>query len=196
MQTQQIIYQKKEKQKKEEPFSANSSDYVKKPNLSEKDKEIARKSIEHPEVSRELELKVHNTQEGRLDEVVAGTARVLFQTKAVFPWDFFPDELVVDENKINFIYNSFMQKRVHSVFVRDISDVIVNTSFMFASLEIVDLGFKENDIRLSFLRKSDAILARRIIQGLVIAHKRDIDIGHVPVEELVAKMEELGKVDN
>src|SRR5687768_6675998 len=98
----QTIYHRDDEKKK--GLDVNSSKYIKRSKLSERDKIIARKSIEHPEVSRELELKVHNTQEGRLDEVVAGTGRVLFQAKSIFPFDFFPDELVVDENKISFIY--------------------------------------------------------------------------------------------
>src|SRR5688500_3528089 len=93
--------------------------------VTEKDKILAHKAVEHPTVAGEIEKKVHDTQEDRLDEVVHGTARVLLSTKSLFPWDLFPDELIIDENKISFIFNNLIEKRVHSVFIKDLSDVIV-----------------------------------------------------------------------
>ncbi|RJQ25972.1 hypothetical protein C4577_04465 [Candidatus Parcubacteria bacterium] len=133
----------------------------------------------------------------KFQSLVDNSKKILFKTKAVFPFDFFPDELTIDFNKVNLIIRDFFGSgRVHSVFIKDISDVFVYKTPFFSTIEIVDVGFVENSIKMKFLKNKDAMRARRIIQGLIITSKQDIDLAVLGLEipDIIKKLEELGKM--
>ncbi|PIZ65085.1 hypothetical protein CO051_05735 [Candidatus Roizmanbacteria bacterium CG_4_9_14_0_2_um_filter_39_13] len=114
--------------------------------------------------------------------------------KTVFPFDFFQDEVIVDTTKVSIhIHYFFYSKEVRSVQFKDIFSVIVQQGVFFASLELVDKFFSEQPIIVRHLWKKDAIKARRIIQGMIIAQKQSIDIRTIPVKELVSKLETIGE---
>lgn len=73
----------------------------------------------------------------------------------------------------------------------------METGFIWAKLIIVDAGFMENTVNVSFLNKDDALKIRRIAQGLVVAQQQQIDIlklqHEINPEELTGKIEKLGK---
>jgi hypothetical protein len=81
--------------------------------------------------------------------------------------------------------------------IKDVSDVFVDTGFIWAKLIIVDSGFVENTVNVSFLDKEDALKIRRITQGLVIAQQQDIDLTklqeELTPEDLIDRLEKLGK---
>lgn len=157
------------------------------------------KPLNHAKILKDAEKKFEEDSlkdKKRLDAIVS-QSREIYRISAVFPFDLFPDDLVIDENKITFIIRDFwMVERVHSVYLKDISDCIVQTSIFFASLNVVDLGFRDNWIGINFLKINEALRARRIIQGLMIAHKLDLDLSGVPVEALDDKMESLGQAQD
>ena len=130
-----------------------------------------------------------------LANLVKRTHRVLLEISTVFPFDLFPDRLTVDENKVNLISSEFFfSGRTHSVLIKEISDVLVDSGFFFAKLQIIDKGFIENSIELRYLWIEDAQKARRIIQGLVVAINEGIDISKIKADDLVKKIEELGEI--
>jgi len=133
----------------------------------------------------------------KLDKLVKKSQEVLLKIHTVFPFDLFTDELVVDENKITFIYRDFPgTERVHIIMVKNITDVIVDTNPFFATLKIVDQGYKENIVGMEFLRRTDAFEAQKIIQGLVVIDKQPdkdrADLTKMKTEEVIEKIEEVG----
>ena len=54
-----------------------------------------------------------------------------------------------------------------------------------------DETFTENEIRIEALRKKEAIIARRIIEGLRVFESKQIDTSIYTKDELIAKLEEL-----
>lgn len=130
----------------------------------------------------------------KLDQLVITSQQTLLNIKAVWPFDFFPNEVCIDVNKVSIIQRGFLAERRHSVFIKDISDVFIDTSIFFSSLNIVDIGFTENLIQINYLKKDDAKLARRIIQGLIVATKKDIELSKMNKEDLLKQVEELGKI--
>ena len=59
----------------------------------------------------------------------------------------------------------------------------------------MDMSFdRRQEIRIPYLRSNDAIRARNIIQGLIIAKKEGIDVSKLTHKELVEKIEDLGNV--
>ncbi len=129
----------------------------------------------------------------KLDEMVEMVGKPLLQIRTVFPFVLFPNEIIIDIHKISIVYRHFFaSEQIHSVLIRDISDVLVETSPFFATLKIIDIGYTDNSIDIAYLKKSEGNLARRVIQGLAMAHKNNVDLTKVERQDLVEKLESLG----
>lgn len=155
----------------------------------EADKKFVRQKVESQAVEMAQKMK------GKMDKLVENSNKILFRTSAVFPFDLFPDEVVVDPYQVNIIHRSFFgNERIHGAAIKDIEDVFVDTGPLFAALRIVDKGYVENVITIKYLPRKDAIKARRIIQGLVLASKEGVDMSQVDIETLVKKTEAIGTI--
>ncbi len=113
-----------------------------------------------------------------------------------FPFDIFPDTINIEEGRITIITRTFfLSSRVHSVDIKDVSNIFVNVAPFFAQLVIISKTFEENEIRINNLRKDEAIFARRIIEGLRIFVNKGIDTFNYTVKELLAKLQELSTTE-
>ncbi|MDO8610321.1 MAG: hypothetical protein Q7R95_07260 [bacterium] len=113
-----------------------------------------------------------------------------------FPFDFFPDTINVEEGRINVILRYFfLSSEVHSVDIKDISNVFINIAPFFAELIIVSKTFSKNEIKIKNLRKEEAIYARRIIEGLRSFESKLIDTSNFGRDELIAKLKELSTTE-
>lgn len=151
----------------------------------------------HQEFLKESAKEEEKTAQ-QLENLVETADFVLFQTDSANPIDPFPNSIIIDTAKVSIIYRHFFAtERVHSVMIQDVSDVFIDTSPFFAKLSIVDKGFTENEVSIDWLGKENAIKARRVIQGLVVASQKGIDFGklrqELSAEEIVEKIEKLGK---
>ncbi|KKS95100.1 MAG: hypothetical protein UV71_C0012G0021 [Microgenomates group bacterium GW2011_GWC1_43_13] len=108
-----------------------------------------------------------------------------------FPFDPFPDILNIEEGRITIINRHIFSSEVHSVDIKDISNIFINTVVFFSQLVIISKTFEENEIKIANLRTKEAVLARRIIEGLRIFENKQIDTSGYTVKELVAKLKEL-----
>lgn len=135
--------------------------------------------------------------EQKLDELCEGSLHPILRIKQAIPFNPFPDEVIIDMNKVSIIYRQFFSsEQLHSVLIRDVSDVLVETSIIFSVLKIVDIGYTENFIDVNYLKTKDANKARRIIQGLVVAHRYGVDLAKIGSEELEKKVEQLGTISD
>lgn len=113
-----------------------------------------------------------------------------------FPIDLFPDTINVEEGRVTVIDRDFFfSSHVHSVDIKDISNIFINTTPFFAQLVIVSVTFTENEIRIRNLRKEEAVFVRIIIEGLRIFEEKQIDTSVYTKEELIAKLQELSKTE-
>lgn len=113
-----------------------------------------------------------------------------------FPFDLFPDTVNVEEGRITIITRRFFStSQVHSVDIKDISNVFINTAPFFAQLVIVSKTFAENEIRIKNLRLQEAVFARRIIEGLRIFDSKQIDTSGYSKDELITKLKELSTTE-
>jgi hypothetical protein len=147
-----------------------------------------------PEIVTEPKADMQREIREKMDDLVDLSRRVLFKTTSVFPFEFFPDEIVIDPYKVNIVSREFFaSERIHSIAIKEISDVLIDTGPFFAALKIIDKNFIENTIVVRYLKKQEALKARRIIQGIMIANKEELDIAKLEVDELAEKAEEIGK---
>jgi hypothetical protein len=113
-----------------------------------------------------------------------------------FPFDLFPDTINVEEGRITIITRKFFfSSQVHSIDIKDISNIFINMAPFFAQLIIISKTFKDNEIRIKYLRKEEAVFARRMIEGLRIFENKQIDTSSYTKEELISKLEELSTTE-
>lgn len=139
------------------------------------------------------EKAVSEKEKEKVETLIQKAQRVLLEIHTLFPFDLFPDKLTIDENKVNVVTSEFFfSGRVHSVMIKDISDVLADAGLLFAKLQIIDKGYIENSIELRYLRREDALKARRIIQGLIMARDAGIDLTKLDDKDLLPTIEKMG----
>lgn len=126
-----------------------------------------------------------------VEDMVGNSNRILLKVSSVFPWDLFPNSIIVEETRLTIIHRQLFSSQVHSVNIKDISNIFIDTSILFAQLTIVSDTYIENQIIINRLWKKEAILIRRLIEGLRMFVAKDIDTTAYKVEELVNKLKEL-----
>jgi hypothetical protein len=113
-----------------------------------------------------------------------------------FPIDLFPDTINVEEGRVTIITRDFFfTSQVHSVDIKDISNIFIDMAPFFAELVLVSKTFAENEIRVKGLRKSEAVVIRRIVEGLRTFENKQIDTSTYTKDELVTKLEQLSTTE-
>ncbi|MEP7167234.1 MAG: hypothetical protein ABI758_04615 [Candidatus Woesebacteria bacterium] len=130
----------------------------------------------------------------KLDDLAYLDDKALFVSTTVFPLDLFPDVLTVDRNKITISKRYFLSTRTtQSIMIKDIMTIVVQEAFLFATLVVVDRLLPHQAIKIGPLPKGDARKARWILEGLLISDKEKIDCSKIPTDELVPRLEQIGK---
>ncbi len=109
----------------------------------------------------------------------------------MFPWKIFPNTIDVEESRVTFTSRQFMSSQSHSVEIKDISNVFIESSFFFATLQIVSRTYIKNNIKINYLHKDQTKRVKMIIEGLRTFVNNDIDTSNYEVGELVSKLAEL-----
>ena len=113
-----------------------------------------------------------------------------------FPFDYFPNTINIEEGRVTVIIRSFfLSSQVHSVDIKDISNIFIDMAPFFAQLVIYSKTFVANEVRIRYLWKSQAIYTRRIIEGLRIFEAKHIDTSIYSRQELLSKLEDLSTTD-
>jgi len=111
------------------------------------------------------------------------------------PFDLFPNSLNIEEGRITIINRHLLSSEIHSVDIKNISNILINTTIFFSQLVIISKTYEENEIKIRNLRTKEAIYARRIIEGLRIFESEQIDTSNYTKEELITKLEELSTTE-
>jgi len=132
--------------------------------------------------------------ERKMNDIVKKSEQILFTTQTVFPFDLFPDSITISGNKIE-ISNSnfFASHQTSSIPLRDIANVEIQTSPFFASLKIINIRYPMHPHILQYLKKRDAIKAKNIIDGLLVAMSQGADITQIETHKLIEQIEKVGR---
>lgn len=162
------------KEKKEEKISNKTSSSQ----SSSEDTEYGKKVQDEGEHDAYKDIvKEQTRQHEMVEDIINKSNKVLLHVKAVFPFDLFPNELIIDLSKVTFIMKEFFGSgAMEAVYVKDIADVIVETGPVFSTLRIVDISFGANKHIIHYLKRKDAFRAREIIEGLITANKEGLDL--------------------
>lgn len=166
--------------------------------VDKKVEEKLKEKLAERDLEKKVESKVEEeklTTAKKVQAIVENPSRNLYDIKAVFPFDLFPDEVHIEETKVNFITrNFFASQQVLSMSFKDIKKVEVQTSIIFAKLHITSWTAVDNIMEVSFLKKHEALKARRIIEGLKLMHEQKVDFSKISTQDLLEKVEHLGSV--
>lgn len=129
-------------------------------------------------------------------DLVKKSNRILVSVSShKLPFDLFPDMINVEEGRITIINRHFLASEVHSVDIKDISNIFINTSIIFSQLVIISKTFEQNEIKIRNLWTKEAVYIRRIIEGLRVFENQKINTSNYSIVELVTKLEELSTTD-
>lgn len=142
------------------------------------------------------------TKTERLDKnLVAGMVRksnrllLTISTHKPF-FDFFPDSINIEEGRITLITRKFFfSSRIRSIDIKDITNIFINTAPFFAQLVLITKTFTQNETKVNYLRKGEAVYARRIIEGLRLFESKQIDTSNYSEAEVISKLEELSTTE-
>jgi hypothetical protein len=130
----------------------------------------------------------------KLVDVVNTSLPVLMKSKAVFPFDLFPDTITIDRHKFTLVHRTFffIQQTI-GVKLSDINNVEGNIGPFFGSLVITSQHFKNNIQHINFLPRKDVIDMQQVLQGVIIANQEGVDFSAIDDEELIALLRKLGQ---
>lgn len=148
--------------------------------------------------ARQIEEEVQTAEKRKRleDKTVAGLVsksnRILTSISShAFPFDFFPDTINVEDSRLTIINRHFLSSEVHSIDIKNISNIFINKTIFFSQLVIISKTFEENQIKIRYLRNKEAVFVRRIIEGLRVFESKQITTSGYTKDELLSKLEEL-----
>lgn len=183
-----LFNQRRDKEKKDKEKKSADIDKTQ-PTLSD----TAKQSLEEKGLAEAITNRARNSEKNRqaVEDMVNNSNRVLLKVSTVFPLDWYPSTIIVEETRLTIIHRQLFSSQTHSVDIKNISNVFVDSGIFFAQLTIVSDTFVENQIVINKLWKRDAIFLRRIIEGLRMFVSHDIDTTDYTVKELLNKLKEL-----
>jgi hypothetical protein len=129
----------------------------------------------------------------KLGNLLEKSKLTIFESNSVFPFDLFPDRIAIDANKITVTHNFFLSSNVFPIPIETINGVEVHHGILFGAVRIEIQGFNQNPEIIKFLWNADARRAKRYALALIKCHKEGIDLSDLTQEELVVKLEEIGR---
>lgn len=125
---------------------------------------------------------------------VAQESEVLCRVKSIFPFDFFPDEIVIEKSKVSITRHIFFGTReIFTIAIRDIQSVNVETAPFFSSIRIFNRTPMIPEIQIDHLRTHDALKLQATVQGLLIARSEQIEVNDLPPEQTLRQASKLGR---
>ncbi len=159
--------------------------------LEKKERDLTTPTAVAEEVAQTMDRK-KQLDKKTVAHLVKKSNRILVSISShAFPFDFFPNSINIEEERITIIKRHFLSSEVHSIDIKDISNIFINTIFIFAQLVIISKTFEENEVKIKNLRPKEAVFARRIIEGLRIFKSKQIETSSYSKKELIAKLAEL-----
>lgn len=133
------------------------------------------------------------SEHNKTQKLIAKLHQSLIAAHSFFPFQLFPDELIINPIEIVYINNIFFWTSFRtSMLIEEIGDVELVEGPIFASLTITSTStLKDEPIHMTYLTKKNARKAHALLQGLVTIQKENIDLENVlqekkGIEEIIA----------
>jgi hypothetical protein len=136
-----------------------------------------------------------NTKEDikKLDKLVSESSYKILEIKSVFPFQIFPDKLIIELNKVNIIHLGLFFKNEFPILIDDIKTVKVTRGFVFSSILFEVRGYAKNPYPITYIWPNEADKAKNYIMALLDARNENIDLSNINRNILIKRLEEIGK---
>jgi len=159
--------------------------------------------VHSPEINNEesrqsQKQEIHNADEkvieakSKLNRLVKQSETEIFSVKAVFPFDLFPDQIIIEVNKVTFVHKYLLSKNSFTALIENILTVDIARGPVFASVMIEIKGFDQGSQVIKFLWPKDAQKVKTLIMGLVDAKRTKIDLSVLTTKEIRERLERIG----
>ncbi len=129
-----------------------------------------------------------------LVNLAQNSQETLIEASTVFPLTLIPDTITVDREKLTIAKRSFIRiASVNSTPITDIQSVEVDVGPFFGTVKLTSKYFVNNQREVRFLWRDDAIKIHHLLQGLILAHQRQVDINTLDKEQLILLLHDLGQ---
>ncbi len=134
-----------------------------------------------------------NEAEAKLQGLIEKSHQVLFEAKAMFPFQLFPDHIVIDRNKVTVEKRDFLRREdVHTILADNIDHIDLDFTLFLATIKLAQ-KIPSTELVVPFFRKADAVRIKQIITGLLIAKSQHVNLEEVAAEGLADKLVEIGR---
>jgi hypothetical protein len=136
------------------------------------------------------------TDAQNIDQLAARSQEILFEASSFFPFTLFADRITVDRVKVSIIKRFFWQDKItESILHDEIISVSAHLVFFLGNVTITPRLTALRPITIKNLRRDDAQLIRRILQGLSAAREKEIDLDSLDRDTLLARLETIGRAN-
>src|SRR3989344_3628797 len=98
----------------------------------------------HGKPQTKNEPKEEKAEIGKLKTLADETETVIYKASSVFPFQLFPDKIIIDKNKVSIIRKMLFFKRIFPILYEDIQTVKVNRGILLAAVEFEVRGYEQN----------------------------------------------------
>jgi hypothetical protein len=138
------------------------------------------------------EAKSEEIVKEKLHSLVKKDEIVLFKAKTFFPFDFFPDTIIIDPVKVSILSKQFIAtEQLTIINIKDITDAWSERVLFLANLVITYVPRTESQTmqtmvthRIKLLNYKDAMQAQSILKCMLIIRREDVDITKMTATEL------------
>lgn len=118
---------------------------------------------------------------------------VLFEFDTLFPFDFFPDKVVLDRFKINVIKKDFLgSERITTIPLSGSVSVKVSTGPLSSQMIITDPD--QGEVKVENVPTEAAQHFRELVEGIVVGIRHGISFLSMSKEEIIRSAENWGAV--
>ncbi len=173
---------------------------------SESDEAVSSPKKDSADAEKEVNKTEAHKKEETKQKVDAITARKdieLLRVKTQFPFTLFPDTIIIDTTKLTIMRKTFFSTEfITTVPLKDLADVTVQTALFLASITIKYMPQASSPGMLhpvvetiTTLRREDAIKAKNILKGALVAKAEEVDIAKLSPEEIKTVIEKFGQTE-
>ncbi len=124
----------------------------------------------------------------------------IMRAKSVWPFSLFTDTLVIDTTKVTIAHKQmFATEYVATIPLKDLADVNIQTVLFLGTVLIKYMPQSESpgmtkpvEVRIPNLTRENAVKAKNILKGALVAKAEEIDIAKLPPDEVVKVLEKFG----
>jgi len=134
------------------------------------------------------------TPEEKLMYTTVESQETLLKASSIFPFVLNRDTIQVDRDKLTIAHRSYLNTAdIMSVQICDILSVQMKLGPFFGCLILTSKYFRNNEQTVNYLKRSDVILLQELIQGSIIAKRKNIDYSGIEKEQLTVLLTDLGQ---